>query len=93
MELDTVHRMPSVSETHDEAVVGFGVDLEVVRQRLTVHDKGMVTASIEWCRQTVVDAAAVMVDGGGFPVHQFWGGYYVPPVRLANALMPQAHAQ
>jgi hypothetical protein len=53
----------------------------------------MISRGGKGLRQVFEDGLARVTDGGGLPVHQPSGPHHFPAKDMADALVPQAHAQ
>ena len=93
MELHPFDRQGPVAQAHDLAFGSLGRDLQAGRQRLPLHDQGVVARRLKRVRQIVEDRPAVVLDLGRLSVHQALRADHVAAEGLADALVTQAHAQ
>ena len=97
MELHAEQREPLVADAHDLAAavrrVAPGADLELVGKRVGLDHQAVVAGGGERVFQAFVQVAVVVVDLVGLAVHQPAGADDLRPERLADRLVPQAHAQ
>ena len=91
MELHAFDFVAAVAEAHDDAVVGFGGDGKLARQRFFFDDQGMVTRGREGIGKLAKNILAVMMNLAGFSVKKFRRANDFPAECGADGLMAQTH--
>src|SRR5437763_903209 len=69
VKLHAVHRQPGVRETHHQAVVGLGGDVEFVRHGGALDHQRMITRRLERSIDAAEHAFTLVPDGGQLAVH------------------------
>jgi hypothetical protein len=87
VELDAFDFVAAMAEAHDNAIIGFGSDSELTRQRFFFDDERMVARGDEGIGQLAENILAVVVDLAGFAVEEFGGTDDFATKRGANGLM------
>jgi hypothetical protein len=95
MELNAVDGMLPVAERMNlsRVICRTGDDFEARGERARFHDEGMIPHDFERRRKTRKEASSRVRDVRRLAVHNAFRADYASPVRLADRLMPQAHAQ
>src|SRR3954451_25156864 len=91
MELDALDRQLAVADAHDLAVVAARGDLELVGHRR--RGERVVAADLESLRQSLKDAASVVLDHARLAVQQALRAADLAAERLDDRLMTQADAE
>ena len=93
MELHAVQRILLVAKSHDFLFCGLGGDEQAVWQGVPFDDQGMVARRFEGLTEALEDPFRIVVDHGGFPVHQAIRAHHVAAEDFAHALMSQTNAE
>src|SRR3954451_22205494 len=91
MELDALDRQLAVADAHDLAVVAARGDLELVGHRR--RGERVVAADLESLRQSLEDAASVVLDDARLAVQQALRAADLAAERLDDSLMTEADAE
>jgi len=79
-----------VPQPHDLAPKSLGGDLQAIRQRLALDDEGVVPHRLEGIGQPGEDAAAVVLNLRGLPMHGPHCAHHIATEYLADGLVAQA---
>jgi hypothetical protein len=82
-----------MSHPHDFPFRGLGGDLEAIGKGLPLNDKGMVARRSKRIRHPLKQVAALVVNGGGFAVHDAVVHHDLGPESMPDTLVPQTHAE
>ena len=82
-----------VAQTHDFLLGSPRGDFEAVGQSLAFDDERVVAGGFKGLGHAVKDAGAVMVDGGGFAMHEAIRTDDVSAIDLADALVAETDAE
>src|SRR6478736_520577 len=93
MELDTMNRELFVLQAHNFALGRLGRDFEAVRQAGALDQQRMIAGSGKRDRQAGEHALSGMLDRRELAVHLARRADDVASEKLANRLVPEAHAQ
>ena len=93
MELHAVDWQLAMAEAHDDAVLGFGADLQGVRQAVALDDKGVIARRLERRGDAGEQRRAAMADRAQLAVHQHRRAHDRRPERLADALVAETDAE
>src|SRR5271167_930322 len=93
MELHTFYLHLLMTDTHDEPVRGAGRDFQAVRQRRALDDQRVVARGRKGIGEPRKDGLAIMGYKAGLAVHDLRRSYHPASERLADRLVPEAHAQ
>src|SRR4029078_2836366 len=93
LELHPMDALRLVLQTHDDAVIGLGRDLETFGQALALYDQRMVARRRELVRHMAEDAFRLVVDIRHFPMHQPGRTDHLAAKGLTDRLMPKADAE
>jgi hypothetical protein len=93
VELNALDGEFAVAEAHDDAVLGFGGDVQHARERFALDDEGVVAGGGEGVGEVAEDTLAVMIDRAGFAVEEFGGADDLRTEGRADGLMAQADAE
>ena len=93
VELHTFDFVATVSEAHDDAVVGLGGDGEFTRQGFSFDDERVIAGGGERVGQFTEDVFAVVMDLAGFAVEKLWSANNFSAEGRANGLMAEANPE
>src|ERR1035437_1304286 len=93
MELHALERELPVAHPHDLAVFALGGDFQAVGQAGALDRERVIAGREERRRQPGKDALRCVADVGGLAVHHAARMHDTPAERLADRLVPQAHAE
>src|SRR5260370_2376748 len=93
MELHAFDFVAAVTKAHDDAVVGFGGDGQLARQRFFLDDQGMVARGGEGIRQVAENISAVVMDLARFAMEEFGSADDFAAERGANGLVAEAQSE
>ena len=93
VKLDSVYGVVLVLQAHDDAVFGFGGDIQRIRQAVPFHNQGMVARGRERGRQVFEHAFSCVQDVGDFAVHGRGCADDPAAENLADALMAETDAE
>src|SRR2546428_8387730 len=93
VELAADHRKLHVAERHDDPVPRARGNLEVLGERTPVHDQRVIAAGVQRPWRAAKEGAAVVDDLLRLSVHRLSCAHHLPPERLPDALVPEAHAE
>src|SRR5262245_42251362 len=93
MELESHHGIARMPHGHDFAVFGGRGDVQVGREAGARDHERVVATRLEWAGEAGEDAAAVVLDARGLPVHGTVRAHDPGAVGGSDALMPQADSQ
>lgn len=93
MELDSANGAFFVPQTHNHPVLCPGGDLKGIRKRIALHDQGMVTRGNERVLDFFEESLAVVVNFRCFSVHDLASSDDFASEGLAEALVPETHAE
>ena len=93
MKLHTFDRKLAVAKSHDDAIVGFGGDLQAIGKRRGLDDERVGSGCLQRVGQTFEYALIVMVNHRGLAVHDLWGSDDVAPEGVTDALVSKTHAE
>src|SRR6516162_11414899 len=88
--LDGKRAMP---HAHDLPVLGFRGHFQTGRQACSANRERVVPGRVERGGQTSKHASPGMTDAGDLSVNDLPRAHELTPERLADRLMPQAHAE
>ena len=93
VELDAFDFVATVTEGHDDAVVGLGGDRQLARQGFFFDDQGVVARGGEGIRQLAKNILTVVMDLARFAMEEFRSADDFASERGANGLVAKAHAE
>src|SRR5579872_4418502 len=94
VELHAVDRPLPVHHTHDDAVVGLGVDPERGGQALPLHHQRVIARRLERAAiEPVEQAGAVMADAAQLAMHRHRCPHHLAAESLADRLVAETHAE
>src|SRR6185295_2410251 len=89
VELHALHGVAAMAQPHDLPVLGAGGDLEIGGEALPQHHQRVIASGLESRREAGEDAAPVVLDARGLPVHLHRRPRHRAPEGLADGLMAQ----
>ena len=92
MELHALHPQGPVAQAHDDAV-RFRGDFQIGRHRFFLNDQRVVARRHKILRQILEDRFVVVMNAAGFAVHDLRRADDLPPERVSDGLMAEAHAE
>ena len=88
-----MQRQRLVLHPHDQAVFGRRGHFERSGQGALLHDQRVIAGRFKASVEPTKQALARVIDLGSLAVHEIGRTHHIATHRLANRLMPQAHAQ
>ena len=79
MELHAVHRQAVMHQSHDQTVVGFGIDLRSARHAVALDHQRMIARRLERAVDAAEHAGAAVPDLGHLAVHRRGARTTLPP--------------
>ena len=92
VELNAFDFVAAMTETHDDAVTGFGGDGQLTRERFALDDERVVTRGGERLGQFAEDIFTVVMDFTRLAVKKLWGANDFSAEGGADGLMAEADA-
>ena len=93
MKLNAPDGQGFVTQSHDLTLFRFGGHLKAIRQRFLFGYQRMISCGVERTWNTIEKVFAIVMDRGGFAMHQTIINDDFSPKTIGNALMPQADAK
>src|SRR6202171_701889 len=93
VKLNALDRKLTMAHAHDLAVVALRRDLQAFGNAATVDHQRMIAGRGKWTGQALEYALASMGDGRELAVHHAPRTDDAPAERLADRLVPEAHAE
>ena len=90
MELNTEMRTVLIAQTHDDAVVGPGGDLEVGRKAIAIHNQRVVAGRLEAVWQSFKKPTPAVKYFGGLAVDRFRSPHHPAAVDRGDRLVAEA---
>src|SRR6185436_2652061 len=78
---------------HHKAVGGFGGDFETIRDRISLHDEGMISSSRKILWNVIEYRLPVVFDAHRLPVNRLWPANNLSTEELSDRLMAKAHSE
>ena len=83
-----------MANAHDLAFRGPGIHHKIrVFESFFLDNKTVVASGFERIGKSSEYAGIIMMDGGGFAMHDGLGTHHLPTERLTDGLMAKAHAK
>ena len=93
MELHALEAEFPVAQAHDDAIGGFGGNLQVAWKRFALDDERVVARRCEWLCEVFKNTTAVVLDFAGLAVHQFLRADDASTESRSDGLMAKAHTE
>ena len=93
VELDAFDFVATMTEAHDDAVVGFGSDGEFARQGFSFDNQRVITGGGERVGKFAENAFAVVMDLAGLAVEKLRGTNDFPAEGGADGLVAEANPE
>ena len=93
MELDAVNGMNFMLQAHDDAICGFGSDLDAFRQARTLNRQRMIARHVEPGRQILEHALTRVAHRGQLAMHRQRRAHHLAAESLGDGLMPEADTE